>query len=304
MAELNDPGWDALFERAGQLHNVDPLLLKSLMFTESGRATTPEGRLSITSPAGAVGPMQFLPSTANQFKIDPADPYEAINGAAQYLSNSLDKYNGDVTKALMSYHGGYDQSKWGPRTRAYPVTVGEYYAQLTKPQQPTPEAASWVPQVIFGDSLAQQANNHAKVGGDFKVGRNPQDNLTALQKYLQEHPDVNGQNWLVSTGISNAIAAKNGRDFTGNAMAAMPYVEAQLYLLQQSGAHPVVLGVGPHPGLAGVNEALQDLAKTYGAAYAPLVGPFEPTNIHPKNGRATLEGAVRAARELWQTKTQ
>lgn len=37
------------------------------------------------SPAGAVGLMQFMPATAREFGINPADPFQSIDAAGRYL---------------------------------------------------------------------------------------------------------------------------------------------------------------------------------------------------------------------------
>lgn len=44
--------------------------------------------------------------------------YQA-NVGKEYFNQGLAKYNGDVRKALMYYHGGPDEKLWGPKTHAY-----------------------------------------------------------------------------------------------------------------------------------------------------------------------------------------
>jgi membrane-bound lytic murein transglycosylase B len=61
------------------------------------------GRIIGTSSAGAVGPMQFLPSTWARCCIgDPTNPRDAINGAAVYLAVSGGP--DDMTAALHEYN--------------------------------------------------------------------------------------------------------------------------------------------------------------------------------------------------------
>lgn len=70
----------------------------------------------LTSPAGAVGPMQVMPGTGPEaarlaglpwdeqaYRSDPA--YNEVIGIA-YLSELLRKYKGDVARALAAYNGG------------------------------------------------------------------------------------------------------------------------------------------------------------------------------------------------------
>jgi hypothetical protein len=51
-----------------------------------------------------------------------ADAYQQALGHA-YLDEGLQKYGGDTRKALMYYHGGPDEKKWGPKTHAYANAV-------------------------------------------------------------------------------------------------------------------------------------------------------------------------------------
>ncbi len=59
-----------------------------------------------TSPAGAVGIAQFLPSTAAGLGINPWDPIQALRGAARLMANYAHNYGGDYAKALAAYNGG------------------------------------------------------------------------------------------------------------------------------------------------------------------------------------------------------
>lgn len=88
-----------LFETAGRQHNVDPALLAAVAKAESN--FNPQA----VSPVGAQGLMQFMPATANEMGVDPWNPASAIDGAARYLRNSLDRF-GSVDLAVASYNAG------------------------------------------------------------------------------------------------------------------------------------------------------------------------------------------------------
>jgi len=63
-----------------------------------------------------------------------AAAYQKKIGKA-YFEEGLAKYNGDVRAALMFYHGGPDERKWGPKTRAYAEEVlGRIKEEITSPQ--------------------------------------------------------------------------------------------------------------------------------------------------------------------------
>lgn len=57
------------------------------------------------SASGATGIAQFLPSTAADFGINPMDPTQSLNAAAQYDAQLYNK-TGSWDAALQSYSGG------------------------------------------------------------------------------------------------------------------------------------------------------------------------------------------------------
>ena len=59
-----------------------------------------------SSPSGAVGIAQFLPGTAAGLGINPWNPNEALNAAAQLMASYAKNYGGDYAKALAAYNGG------------------------------------------------------------------------------------------------------------------------------------------------------------------------------------------------------
>lgn len=53
----------------------------------------------------ARGIFQFIPSTAQRFKIDPDDPVQNVQGGVRYLRELLDQHQGDPEAALREYGG-------------------------------------------------------------------------------------------------------------------------------------------------------------------------------------------------------
>lgn len=75
-------------------------LLSAVMWTES------KGDPNAVSPAGAQGLFQFMPATAEGRGVDPTDTQSSSTGAAEYLGELLQKYDGDLDKALGAYNWG------------------------------------------------------------------------------------------------------------------------------------------------------------------------------------------------------
>ena len=97
--ELIQTPYASLFEAADRKHGLPPGLTRRVAWQESH--FDPSAR----SPAGALGIMQFKPSTARDFGINPLDPMQAIDAAGRYLA-SLYKQTGSWRGAIASYNWG------------------------------------------------------------------------------------------------------------------------------------------------------------------------------------------------------
>ena len=106
-----------LVETAAKDQAVDAKLLRAVIEEESGFHPC------AVSAKGAQGLMQLMPSTAEDFQVsDPFDPKENITAGAKYLKQLLDKYAGDIAKALGAYNAGpntEDAAAKVPETKAY-----------------------------------------------------------------------------------------------------------------------------------------------------------------------------------------
>lgn len=112
-------------------------ILYGLWGAESGFAEHGGSR----SPAGAVGPFQFLPSTAREYGIDPHRFSSAAKGAAEYLA----RYKGrGVEGMLAAYNAGPGGNPNNPETRAYIPRVKNLMDQAPYKDHMTAEARRMV----------------------------------------------------------------------------------------------------------------------------------------------------------------
>lgn len=128
------PGGDwleALTAAASRRYGVDQGLIKAVIHAESN------GNTNAVSHAGAQGLMQLMPSTAQGLGVTNSfDPEQNVMGGTRFLKSLLDRYNGDVDKALAAYNWGPGNVDRGGRrmpaeTREYLVRVKDYYARYT-----------------------------------------------------------------------------------------------------------------------------------------------------------------------------
>jgi soluble lytic murein transglycosylase-like protein len=80
--------------------DLSPALIEALVWQES------RWRSGAVSPVGARGLAQLMPGTARELGVDPGDPFANLEGGARYLRAQLDRFDGNVEKALAAYNAG------------------------------------------------------------------------------------------------------------------------------------------------------------------------------------------------------
>ena len=80
--------------------DLSPALIEALVWQES------RWRADAVSPVGARGLAQLMPGTARELGVDPGDPFANLEGGARYLREQLDRFDGDLERALAAYNAG------------------------------------------------------------------------------------------------------------------------------------------------------------------------------------------------------
>jgi len=110
---------------AAAKYALPPALIKAVIRAESNF------KIDAVSSAGAQGLMQLMPATAEELGVkNPFDIRQNIEGGSRYLRKMLDRFGGNVPKALAAYNAG-------------PGTVKKYNGRV-----PYPETRQYVRRVL------------------------------------------------------------------------------------------------------------------------------------------------------------
>ncbi len=108
--------------------DLSPALIEALVWQES------RWRAGAVSPVGARGLAQLMPGTARDLGVNPDDPFANLEGGARYLREQLDRFDGDLEKALAAYNAGPGrvESAGGiPRIRETQLYVASVMGRLS-----------------------------------------------------------------------------------------------------------------------------------------------------------------------------
>ncbi len=100
QARVVPPFYAAKVAELSARYDLSPALIEALVWQES------RWRAAAISPAGARGLAQLMPGTARELGVDPDDPFANLEGGARYLREQLNRFDGDIEKALAAYNAG------------------------------------------------------------------------------------------------------------------------------------------------------------------------------------------------------
>lgn len=94
------PRYAAKLAELSARYELSPALMEAVVWQES------RWNENAVSPVGAQGLAQLMPGTARYLGVDPRDPFANLEGGARYLREQLDRFGGDIEKALAAYNAG------------------------------------------------------------------------------------------------------------------------------------------------------------------------------------------------------
>jgi soluble lytic murein transglycosylase-like protein len=97
---MSDGAYAQALQQVSKAYDISPRLLEALVWQES------RWNQAAVSRTGAIGLAQLMPGTARDLGVDPRDPIQNLTGGARYLRQQLNRFNGDVEKALAAYNAG------------------------------------------------------------------------------------------------------------------------------------------------------------------------------------------------------
>ena len=125
-----------LIKVTAERHNVNPELVRAVIKAESN------GNPQAVSRKGALGLMQLMPSTAMELGVkDVFSPQDNLDAGVRYLRSLLQRYNGDLDRALAAYNAGagaVDRARGVPRYRE----TQDYVKKITKSYRAASQAAA------------------------------------------------------------------------------------------------------------------------------------------------------------------
>ncbi|GAA0271916.1 hypothetical protein GCM10009127_10250 [Alteraurantiacibacter aestuarii] len=92
--------YSAVVANLSARYDLSPALIEAVVWQES------RWRENAVSPAGARGLAQLMPGTARDLGVNADDPVANLEGGARYLREQLDRFDGDLERALAAYNAG------------------------------------------------------------------------------------------------------------------------------------------------------------------------------------------------------
>ena len=147
---------DNLYDLLEIKYGLPPGTLNAVKKVESG------GNPNAVSPKGAKGSFQFMPKTAEAYDVNVKDDVSSAMGAARYLSDLKNQYNGNLDAALAHYNGGHMAGQAVASGKPAPFRETRNYIEKVKSNLPKPD----LNKVVWDDQSSEQPIDVSKVQWD------------------------------------------------------------------------------------------------------------------------------------------
>jgi soluble lytic murein transglycosylase-like protein len=159
--------YDPVIREHAELGGVRTDLVRAVVQVESGY--NPYAR----SPKGAMGLMQLMPATAQQFGVrNPFNPIENIRAGVSYLRQLLDRYSNNEELALAAYNAGPGAvDKYGTAVPPYKETrdyVSRINQMAARPIQVLPGLSIYKTSEVVNGRDVPRYTDH-KPSGSYQV---------------------------------------------------------------------------------------------------------------------------------------
>ncbi|MDD5065762.1 MAG: lytic transglycosylase domain-containing protein [bacterium] len=99
--KIDESRYDDLIREKSVKYSIPESLIKSVIRQESAFNE------KAVSPKGAKGLMQLMPETAELLGVENVfNPVQNLEGGVRYLKMMMERFNGDLVKALAAYNAG------------------------------------------------------------------------------------------------------------------------------------------------------------------------------------------------------
>jgi len=130
---MTDDELKPIIQEAAKINALDVALIRAVIRRESASYAC------AVSERGALGLMQLLPETAEQYGADPLDAKQNVKAGSQYLRKLMSRYKDDLKLALAAYNAGPERvDAEGKAVPAIPETMAYVDAILKDLAQSSP----------------------------------------------------------------------------------------------------------------------------------------------------------------------